>query len=341
MKLELLEIDDRPILQEGDKGTENNKYGFEGGTIIKQQGVYHLFTAEVCDEPKVVKTKLAYWNSEDGDSFSRIATLYESSGNFEGTDPRASLWAPMPIFNEQSNRWNLFYIAYRAAPKLPGVFNELTFRHNTHGTIIRAESEMPGLEGLSGPYTDRETSLQPGEESDWWEGTQGTDSFYPYRTEKEWLSFYGSWRSNTAWNNKQWFGVGLAASQTLEGKWNRCSDRNPVLLDPCFVENPIVVRIKPDLFIAVYDTGPDRPSIGYAFSRDGYHWPPGDQIFFPKGVPAWRGTLRTPLCFLPEGDNIFTIYYTAFHSQGFIPNEEPRHHSGYGIVGRIKVKLII
>ncbi len=31
----LKDIMETPILKEGDKGTEENKYGFEGGTIIK------------------------------------------------------------------------------------------------------------------------------------------------------------------------------------------------------------------------------------------------------------------------------------------------------------------
>lgn len=93
------------------------------------------------------------------------------------------------------------------------------------------------------------------------------------------------------------------------------------------------------LFIAVYDTGPERETIGYAFSGDGYTWRPGNHIVFTEGKPAWRSTLRTPLCFLPEDKNIFTIFYTAFNSKGFIYNEEPKHHSGFGTVGRIKVKL--
>ena len=338
LALKILEIKEEPVIKEGDPGTEGNIYGFEGGTIIRLNSVIHLFTAEVCCDPKVVKTRLAYWKSKDGLRFSRVKTLFESSGNFDGSDPRASLWSPMPIFNDKSNKWNLFYVCYRAAPPLPGKFSELTFRHNMHGIITRAESVREGIEGIEGPYEDKETALQPGENSDWWEGIQGTDSFYPYKVDDRWLSFYGSWRSNNVWNDKLWFGVGLVSANSLEGPWSRLSAYNPVLLDPFFVENPIVIRLPDGEFLSIYDTGPENDSIGYATSADGVNWKRGKLIGFPPGKPSWRGVLRTPLCLLPEKDNMFSIYYTAFNKKGFLHNEEPRHHSGFGTIGLIKVK---
>lgn len=64
--IEIEEIIEEPIIEQGDPGTADNAYGFEGDTVIKQDNIYHLFTAEVCGDPKVVKTRLAYWKSEDG-----------------------------------------------------------------------------------------------------------------------------------------------------------------------------------------------------------------------------------------------------------------------------------
>lgn len=85
------------VLQEGDPGTENNKYGFEGGRVFKFKNEYHWFTSETIDDPKWVKMKLAHWKSKDGLKWECVSTLYESSGEFTGTDPRAALWSPMPI----------------------------------------------------------------------------------------------------------------------------------------------------------------------------------------------------------------------------------------------------
>ena len=35
---------------------------------------------------------------------------------FEGKDPRASLWSPLPIWDDDADRWNLFHVAYHSAP---------------------------------------------------------------------------------------------------------------------------------------------------------------------------------------------------------------------------------
>jgi hypothetical protein len=63
-----------------------------------------------------VKTKLAHWSSNDRLHWKRVSTLYESSGEFAGQDPRASLWGPMFVYDDPSQRWDLVYVAYRGAP---------------------------------------------------------------------------------------------------------------------------------------------------------------------------------------------------------------------------------
>ena len=49
--LTIVEQRDTPVIRRGDPGTELNKYGFEGGCVIKQNGVYHLFTSEMVGDP--------------------------------------------------------------------------------------------------------------------------------------------------------------------------------------------------------------------------------------------------------------------------------------------------
>ena len=84
VSLEVISGMDSPVLTKGMPGTENNKYGFEGGTVIKLTDGYHLFTAEMVDDPHWVKMKLGHWLSKDGKSWTRLGTLMESSGDFTG-----------------------------------------------------------------------------------------------------------------------------------------------------------------------------------------------------------------------------------------------------------------
>ena len=164
-----------PVLTVRNVGAEGNKYGFEGGRVVKIRETYHLFTSEMAGDPHWVKMRLAHWTSTDRIHWKRLATLYESSGDFTGEDQRAALWSPMPVYDPDTNRWNLFYVAYQAAPDT--VHEWLT---NHEGRIWRAVSETPGLDGIDGPYRDNGIVLQRGKDSDPWEGLQGTDSFFPY-----------------------------------------------------------------------------------------------------------------------------------------------------------------
>src|SRR5436190_18415768 len=106
----------RPLISRSTPGTADNKYGFEGGRVVLLDGTYHLFISEMNADPKWTKTRLAHWTSHDGFSFSRQSTLFESSGDFTGADPRAALFLPIPIFDEELDRWTLFYSAFRSPP---------------------------------------------------------------------------------------------------------------------------------------------------------------------------------------------------------------------------------
>ena len=92
IRLQVLEVHNGPVIKKGDKGTEHNKYGFEGGRAFKYKGEYQLFTAERHGDPLLVKMRLAHWKSEDGIKWDRVSTLFESSGDFSGIDKAASIW---------------------------------------------------------------------------------------------------------------------------------------------------------------------------------------------------------------------------------------------------------
>ena len=260
---------ERPVLTINSKGAEGNKYGFEGGRVLKVKGTYHLFTSEMVADPHWVKMRLGHWISSDRINWERVATIMESSGDFTGKDQRAALWSPLPVFDPQENRWNLFYVAYQAAPD-----TSKQWMTNHEGRIWRAVSETVGEDGVGGPYRDVGVILQRGKNSDAWEGLQGTDSFFPYRVGDRWYSFYGSAHTGSCLDR-----FGRSDSPPLpvwRGRGRGAQLRIPWKIEARFIENPIATRLDDGSYVAVYEHALDV--IGYTFSRDGVHWSAGQHL---------------------------------------------------------------
>lgn len=328
VSLEVIGGNDSPVLTKGMPGTEGNKYGFEGGTVIKRSDGYHLFSAEMAGDPHGVKMKLGHWLSKNGNEWKRISTIFESSGDFTGCDPKAALWSPMPVFNKKRDRWNLFYVGYKSRPDSGGLF-----LNNYEGRIFRAISQTKGPEGIGGPYEDANLILEPGMDSDPWEGLQGTDSFFPFlAADGKWYGFYGS--AQTQYNPITLWQVGLASADKPEGPWKRCSERNPLDNGLSFIENPVVTRVNNGLYIMLVDAGYDstgltRSAFGYCWSKDGIHWSKERLCYLRDKVPEWWKWMRTPLCLIQDNDSVYTVFHTAYDK------------NDYGSVGMVKVKLKI
>jgi hypothetical protein len=327
-QLKLVKQHDTPVITILSAGAEEIKIGFEGGRVIKLKGEYHLFTSEMLGRPVGVKMKLAHWASTDRIHWRRIATLYESSGDYTGKDPRAALWAPMPVYHEGERRWNLFYVAYRCAPSTVEKWLD-----GHEGKIWRAVSKIDGPEGIGGPYEDIGIILQPGAESQPWEGLQGTDSFFPYKVDARWFGFYGS--ADTQKIPVKAWKVGLASAPQLAGPWKRLPEGNPVMIEKTFIENPVVTELSDGTFVAVYDN-PVPNAIGYSFSHDGVHWEPGQPLVVqPKGKGHWAHDIRTPMGLVHESGNTFTLFYTGLYHVGADPDK-----IGDYAVGFVTVKLV-
>lgn len=309
-----------PVIGRDHPDRGDNVYGFEGGCVVQEAGVYHLFTAEIAGHPYGVKMRLAHWSSPDALTWRRISTLYETDGSTRAGDQRFSLWGPMVAFNDDENRWNFFYIAYTPAQ------NEHEGLH-MDGRVWRAVSTVLGRDGLGGPYEDVGVILQPDAHSQPWEGQQGTDSFSPWRVGDRWYSFYGSHQyvPPGPWP------VGLAAAPALAGPWTRCVGLNPSPIEPVFVENPVVTKID-EHYVAVYDNCAPGDTyvcegrhVGLSISADGIHWPKGRDLAVqpPDGPAQWSDDIRTALALIAEDDGTFTLFYTAkerghtFWSVGF------------------------
>ena len=231
---------------------------------------------------------------------------------------------PTSVFDEELNRWTLFYSAFRSAPNQKG-----KWLINHDGRIHRALSETAGRNGIGGPYKDIDTALQPHKNSDSWEGHQGTDSFFPFKIgDRKWLSFYGS--AQTEKVPTTFWAVGLASAPSLSGPWTRLSKINPILYPRA--ENPHVVQLKKNLYAAIYDaileTAPDSLKIPYTFSTDGLHWTATKYIQLSPGENNWIKQVRTPLSLIPLGHDTFLVYFTAAQ-----PN-------GYSSLGRITIRFL-
>jgi hypothetical protein len=324
MTIEVLSGNDGPVISKGSQGTEGNKYGFEGGTVIRLNDGYHLFTSEMAGDPLWVKMKLAHWTSSDGIQWNRISTVRESSGDFTGKDPRAAIWSPMPFFNQDKNTWMLHYIGYKSRPDSAGMWLS-----NYEGRVFRMISSTKGIEGINGPYEDAGLVMEPGKDSDPFEGLQGTDSFYPYAAAGKFYAFYGS--AQTQHKPISLWQVGLASSDNPEGPWKRCSELNPVDLGISFTENPVVTRLDNGLYVAVADAGYDstglkRSAFGYFYSNDGIHWSKEQLCYLENKVKKWWDQMRTPLCLIKEDDS-YTVFHTAYD------------RNGYGSAGKLKVRI--
>lgn len=338
VRLKVIQLHPEPIIKKGDAGTEDNKFGFEGGTCRKYNGVYYLFTTEVFDEPKTAAVRLAIWKSFDGLKFQKHSVIVETNRNWEDTTYRMSPWAPNAVFDSLRNVWSVFHVAYKRKTNSTNVFNMT-------GKIFRYDSQVKGMEGISGPYKDGGWVNLMGK-PDWWEGPGEIVSFYPYRVGNEWWAFYGGnsvpehveSKTELNPNAKNIFYAGLAKSEgSLTDNWLRQYQLNPVQMDPEFIENSIVTQVAPTLYINLYD-GANKQEISYSWSKDGIHWEKEQLIRLPNA--PWIKYTRTPLSLIDEGDGIYSIYFTAF--DGNNPNEiEPLWHNGFGNVGMVKVKLIV
>lgn len=323
---EILSGTEHPLIRSDRTIAGTAGFGFEGGCVYLIDGTYHLFTSELVAEPLWSKTVLAHWSSSDGLAWQRVSSLRESTGDFTGLDRRAAYFSPMPIYDDATERWQLFYVSYRSSPGIAD--------RNHDGMVWRAQSAEPGLTGIGGPYVDQDVAMRPDEHSQDWEGHQGTDSFFAYRAAGAWVGLYGSCDVDR-YPDCNWV-VGIARAESLTGTWTREPRGNPLAAEPKFIENPVVVTLEDGTFLSIYENDALDPryarSIGMMTSPDGITWTREEPLFLPDDLCAWASRVRTPLSFIPDGD-AWRIYFTAFDDRGTLPGS-----TSFGNVGMIRVR---
>ncbi len=339
---EIIGGENKPVIDKVSPGTEGIQGGFEGGRVVKVGDTYHMFPTERAGEVGVemyydrVKTKIGHWTSKDAIHWKRESTILQASGTYAITeddnpmnDRRAAIWSYMPVFNEKANKWYGYYLAYTVSKEIEP--------NHSFGRIWRCESTVEGINGIGGPYKDIGIIMEPGLDSQPWEGRQGVASFFPYPVGDKYFGFYSgaypfeSWKDYPKKSGKGWF-VALAESNSLEGPWFRMNKGlEPIKsIHPLFVENPIVSQLPNGLYIAIFDGGPDGwghhlPNMmGYSLSKDGVNWSEARYWPIETKVDKWWDIMRTPLCLIPEGNDVYTIVYNAidlkkrFHPTGMV-----------------------
>jgi hypothetical protein len=323
---------DGPVIDSGMAGTEDILGGFESGACVKIGDTLHVFPTERAGEKGVaafydrVKTRIGHWTSTDAVHWTRQQPLYTSSGTYAVADEdnplndrRGAIWSYTPVFNKTANKWYGYYLAYTVSKEIEP--------NHSFGRIWRCESTVPGLNGIAGPYTDMGIIMEPGLDTQLWEGRQGVDSFFPYFVHGEWLALYGGAypfqnRDAYPYHGKRggWY-VGLAKSKSLEGPWKRMDTTvNPVKsMHPWFIENPLISQLPNGSYIAIFDGGPQSlrlPNIfGYSLSKDGFHWSEAHYFPIETKLRKWWNTMRTPLSLLPGEKDRFTILFTAINDK--------------------------
>lgn len=302
--LELVQGSNTPLIDRSNPGSAGNRNGYEGGTAFMYKSEFHLFVTEEMTGTDLTRT--GHWKSNNGTSWIRVGTV-QNSVNIPN-NPRHAIWSPMPVYNSEEGRWNIFYVGYE--------------QHGTyHGRVFRAYSSINGYDGLNGPYTDTAGTVLSYADSNKhpWEGDQGADSFYVYRSSDKWWGFYGS-----AGTSSQWC-VGLASASSLAGVWSRVANAHATF---SYAENPIVTSLDDHTYFCVFDDLAhglsNCHSIGYGYSNDGANWTTNYLNF---SMPGWATNIRTPQSLISAGNNEYWIYFTANTA------------SGFDCMGRIRVRL--
>ena len=145
-KLTIIEETQGPVIGPDSTQLGDNKSGFETGMTLKIDGTYHLFISEMFGRPHL-DLRIAHWTSPDATNWTRQGTVVDSVPGRSHLNHRSEVWLQGVIFDEKTDRWNLFYIAYRGGNREKGEALNLDYE----GIAVRAVSHAPGTKGNGGP----------------------------------------------------------------------------------------------------------------------------------------------------------------------------------------------
>lgn len=286
-----------------------NLNGFEDGRVVRTpDGSFHLAVAEMIGSPMWVNMSIGHWVSGDAYTWNRVATLRQSSGKTDFSDPKAAVWGPSFLWDNDVQKWALLLVYYNSGPS-----NSSGWYGNFNGSIWLSYSDTEGENGINGPYSTETNIFYPIADHGSgyyppYQGLQGTDSFFAYQlNNKSWMGLYGTAHTETPnqYAPMEWV-IGFASSTTpttgsLSGPWTRYPQSTPELVPLAdAAENPMVFPLPSqvtnnatDAFFAIYDLiHYEGTGFGFSCSFDGVTWETGIIVDTPNGA-------RTPFALLP------------------------------------------
>jgi len=294
----------------------SNLTSFEGGTVIRTDTGLHLFTTDTTGG--VVNTSLVYYHAPCVDLTCPFVFVRQlvccSEGPLSGH--RASLWAPMPVFDAAEEVYRLFYVQYSSS--IPAS-NASGWFYNYDGQIASATSSVKGAKGIGGPYVAAAPAvvLSPGKDSQSWEGLQGTDSISPpflLPDNMTWAAWYGSAQTQKIPRPHGIWWNGLVTTSKLGQPFVRRLPSALVDLNGGGSENPVVAYLaKEKLYLALFDDlFREGEGFGMSYSVDGLTWAtPAVNVSVPGGA-------RTPMASLLSlsDPSKLSVFYTNYGVAG-------------------------
>lgn len=309
LKVNVIKNSNTPLIDRRHTGSVDNVCGYENGHVIRDSdGMLHMLITEMFDYGKGnpnawVPARIGYWVSVNGENWVRIRTVIE--GNDIINDPKEHTWSPSFYWNENEDRWNIFWRGNKA------VFRYRSRKKGIHGigaVYDEAEQIWPPLRDPTGKLLDFASFSNIFRVKD---GRLAV--FYCYT---EMLN-----------GRMQWL-AGMAYAENPSGPWT-ASEKKPIFL---FCENPYVTIVD-GVYMCVFDDLSCQRSIGVGYSYNGLEWENcvldlNDAVLWAN--ESWYvNSLRTPLGLIYEGNNKFTVYFTAAEQR-----------DGYFSIGKIQIEIL-
>ena len=314
-----------PVIDQFHPGSADNEGGYENGHFIKIDGAYHLLITELFSvrhpDWGSIPARVGYWTSTDGDHWNRVCTIVE--GNDIPGDPKQYSWSASWYWNEQENRWNIFW------------------RGNA---VFRYRSVVIGKDGMAGPYSEAAKVFLPmlGYNQKW--DNYYTSSFgniFTGEDGKFYVFVQGGDSSIAPGGNDPQFIRRVARADHVDGPWSSMNaDGNPSFV---YCENPFASIYEINgkkVYLCVYDDLSNQHSLGYGYSLDGVNWV--GKTLDMTGYADWAfnqnftQSMRTPCGLIQEDDGTFTIIYTAFAPR---PDAPLYCFGSYAKIGRVNVRI--
>ena len=312
IKVEILEDSTTPVIDRFHPGSQDNGLGFENCSVIYHDGAYHMLVVEMFMDGQSgggywVPARIGHWKSTDGDEWTRLGTIVQGT-NVSDERRKSATWSASFLWNEDDNRWNIFWRGDDAA--------------------FRWQSVAAGTDGIAGPYEEVKMVVSHG-------GDRGNKSWA-----SGWIHSFGNvFRANDGKlyaffsdfivenGNVNWPTGLLVSEGSVDGPWKYLDTQKPTFN---YCENPFVSKYD-GMYLCAYDDLQHLHSIGLGYSQDGVHWK--RVIVDLDGHTDWvQGndlmSFRTPTGLVRESNGTYTVFFTAYQKQ-----------FGYYSVGKLRLKI--